>query len=99
AGRGERVWGGGGGGEAAGRSGGTTTHLTLPSLPRRVPPFPPASGRRGARARDKMVASRTCVHILARKRGPRRSGRNLWVPAFAGMTIIACGYHVSESDH
>jgi hypothetical protein len=22
-----------------------------------------------------------------------------WVPAFAGMTIIACGYHVSESDH
>src|SRR4051812_40081457 len=27
---------------------GVATHLTLPALPRRAPPSPPASGRRGA---------------------------------------------------
>src|SRR6266404_1051878 len=38
-------------------------HLTLPSLPRRVPPSPPASGRRGARPSRKIGASRNvCMH-------------------------------------
>src|ERR1700730_1655800 len=45
---------GGGGGWGAGepaRSNGGATHLPLPPLARRAPPSPPASGRRGARAR------------------------------------------------
>jgi hypothetical protein len=45
------------------------THLTLPAQPRRAPPSPPASGRRGARAHDKTGTSRTCVHALALARG------------------------------
>ena len=31
--------------------------------------------------------------------GRKRSAGPPWVPAFAGMTIIACGYHLLESDH
>jgi hypothetical protein len=31
--------------------------------------------------------------------GRKRSSGPPWVPAFAGMTIIACGYHLLESDH
>src|SRR5437016_7661036 len=57
-------------GSPRGRNGGTA-HLILPPLPRRAPPSPPASGRRGARARDRMAASRTCVHTLALPRGRR----------------------------
>ena len=30
--------------------------------------------------------------------GRKRSAGLPWVPAFAGMTIIACGYHLLESD-
>src|SRR5207244_10506074 len=76
-------------GSPRGRKGGTA-HLTLPPLPRRAPPSPPASGRRGARARDRMAVSRTCVHTLAQKRGPRacpwleqgRAARDVAAPGF-----------------
>src|SRR5437867_10496117 len=75
-------------GSPRGRNGGTA-HLILPPLPRRAPPSPPASGRRGARARDRMAASRTCVHTLAHPRGegggPRqREGEGLKATRPAG---------------
>src|SRR5271167_263242 len=57
------------------------THLTLPSprikpaglrlTPRRVPPSPPAGGRRGPKALAKDKCQPKCVHALARKRGSR----------------------------
>ena len=31
--------------------------------------------------------------------GPQTEYRPPWVPAFAGMTVIACRYHPLESDH
>jgi hypothetical protein len=31
--------------------------------------------------------------------GRKRSAGPPWVPAFAGMTITARGYHLLESDH
>jgi len=31
--------------------------------------------------------------------GPQTQCWAPWVPAFAGMTIIVCGYHLSEPDH
>src|SRR5215472_13918194 len=48
--------------------------------------------------------------VAPRKRGPRAANAvpahppvqatgKLWVPAFAGMTIIACRYHLLKSDH
>ena len=29
----------------------------------------------------------------------KRSADRSWVPAFAGTTMIACGYHLLELDH